>query len=202
MSQQQGSKRVSSGVIAAISAAVVLVGGGVGWLTWNSSQDTNPTPSERLVPGNPPQVGNEQTTQIYWLQNTGTNFKLVPQSVQVQANRNQPNQFLTAAFQRLLEGPTEGSSGSSTIPQGTKLLGVDVQGDTVRVNLSGEFTSGGGSTSMQGRIGQIVYTATSLNPNAKVYIDVDGKQLDVLGGEGLELEQPLTRQNFKENFQL
>ncbi|MCP6759799.1 MAG: GerMN domain-containing protein [Fischerella sp. CENA71] len=201
MSQQQESKRVSSGIVAAISAAVVVVGGGVGLLTWNSTQNPNSTPSERLVPGNPPQVANEQTTQIYWLQDTGKNFKLVSQSIQVQANRNQPNQFLTAAFQRLLEGPTEGSNGSSTIPQGTKVLGVDVQGDTVHVNLSGEFTSGGGSTSMQGRLGQIVYTATSLNPNAKVYVDVDGKQLDVLGGEGLELEQPLTRQNFNENFQ-
>ncbi|RAM51530.1 MAG: spore germination protein [Hapalosiphonaceae cyanobacterium JJU2] len=201
MSQQQESKRVSSGIVAAISAAVVVVGGTVGLLTWNSTQNPNPTPSERLVPGNPPQVANEQTTQIYWLQDTGKNFQLVSQSIQVQANRNQPNQFLTAAFQRLLEGPTEGSNGSSTIPPGTKVLGVDVQADTVRVNLSGEFTSGGGSTSMQGRLGQIVYTATSLNPNAQVYIDVDGKQLDVLGGEGLELEQPLTRQNFNENFQ-
>ncbi|NWF60251.1 MAG: GerMN domain-containing protein [Fischerella sp.] len=197
MSQQQGSKRVSSGVIAAISAAVLVIGGGVGWLTWNSTQ--NSVQPNRVQPSNP-QVGNEQTAEIYWLQDTGTSFKLVPQSVQVQAQRNQPNQFLAAAFQRLLEGPTEGS-GSSTIPQGTKLLGIEAQDNSVRVNLSGEFTSGGGSASMQGRLGQVVYTATSLNPNAQVYINVDGKPLEVLGGEGLELEQPLTRKSFNENFQ-
>jgi spore germination protein GerM len=31
---------------------------------------------------------------------------------------------------------------------------------------------------------------------------VEGKPLEVLGGEGLELEQPLTRENFKKNFAL
>ncbi|MCX7596065.1 MAG: GerMN domain-containing protein [Fischerella sp.] len=199
MSHQQGSKRVSSGVIAAISAAVVLVGGGVGWLTWNSTQ--NPVQPNRVQPTKP-QVGNEQTAEVYWLQDTGTNFKLVPQSVRVQAKRDQPNQFLTAAFQRLLEGPTTEGSGSTTIPQGTKLLGIEVKDNSVRVNLSEEFTSGGGSASMQGRVGQVVYTATSLNPNAQVYIDVEGKPLEVLGGEGLELEQPLTRKSFHENFSL
>ncbi|MFM6620018.1 MAG: GerMN domain-containing protein, partial [Dolichospermum sp.] len=72
----------------------------------------------------------------------------------------------------------------------------------VHVNLSENFTTGGGSTSMIGRIGQIVYTATSLNPQAKVYIEVNGKPLEVLGGEGVELEQPLTRESFQKNYPL
>ncbi|MFO5473015.1 MAG: GerMN domain-containing protein, partial [Dolichospermum sp.] len=72
----------------------------------------------------------------------------------------------------------------------------------VHVNLSENFTSGGGSSSMIGRIGQVVYTATSLNPQAKVYIEVNGKPLEVLGGEGVELEQPLTRESFQKNYPL
>jgi spore germination protein GerM len=35
-----------------------------------------------------------------------------------------------------------------------------------------------------------------------VYIEVNGKQLDVLGSEGLELEQPLTRDSFNKNYEL
>lgn len=199
MNQQQGSNRISSGLIAVISATVVAVGGGVAWLVSNSHNIT--PPSQQQLNTQNPQVGNEKTAQIYWLQDTGKSFKLVPQQIQVAATRNQPNQFLEAAFQRLLEGPAEGS-GSSTIPPGTKLLDVEADNDTIRVNLSREFTKGGGSTSMIGRVGQIVYTATSLNPNAKVYINVDGKQLDVLGGEGVELEQPLTRESFNQNYEL
>ncbi|MBD2346350.1 GerMN domain-containing protein [Anabaena subtropica] len=204
MNNQQGSNRISSGVIAAVSAAVVAVGGGVAWITSQSQNTPTPSnPSQSVQqPGQPTtkQPGNEQTASVYWLQPKGNNVDLVPQQVRVAAV--QPNQVLEKAFQNLLAGPTEGTD-STTIPQGTKLLGLKIENnDEVHVNLSESFTSGGGSTSMMGRVGQVVYTATSLNPNAKVYIEVNGKQLDVLGGEGVVLDQPLTRESFKKDFPL
>jgi len=203
MKDQQGSNRISSGVIAALAAAVVAVGGGVAWLT--SQSNNTPTPSKPSQGSDQPvqpstrQPSNEQTANVYWLRPKDKNLALVPKPVRVAAVR--PNQALEAAFESLLAGPTEGTD-STTIPKGTKLLGLKQDNDEVRVNLSEEFTSGGGSASMIGRVGQVVYTATTLNPKAKVYIDVNGKPLDVLGGEGIELQQPLTRDSFEKNYPL
>ncbi|MDZ7965793.1 MAG: GerMN domain-containing protein [Nostoc sp. DedSLP03] len=203
MKDQQGSNRISSGVIAAVSAAVIAVGGGVAWFTTQSNNPPTPSnPSSRIEqPAQPStrQPANEQTPNVYWLRPKDKNVALVPQPVKVASVL--PNQALEAAFQSLLAGPTEGTD-STTIPKGTKLLGLKAEKDEVRVNLSEDFTSGGGSTSMMGRIGQVVYTATTLNPKAKVYIDVNGKPLDVLGGEGLELQQPLTREQFQKDYPL
>jgi spore germination protein GerM len=202
MKDQQGSNRISSGVIAAVSVAVVAVGGGVAWLT---SQNNTPTPSKPSQPieqqsqPSTRQPANQQTPQVYWLRPNDKNVALVPQPVKVASVL--PNQALETAFQSLLAGPTEGTD-STTIPKGTKLLGLKSENDEVHVNLSEDFTSGGGSTSMMGRVGQVVYTATTLNPKAKVYIEVNGKRLDVLGGEGVELQQPLTRENFQKNYPL
>ena len=205
MKDQQGSNRISSGAIAAVSAVVVAVGGGVAWFTTHSSNTPTPSnPSGRIEqPAQPStrQPANEQTPNVYWLRSkeNDKNVALVPQPVKVASVL--PNQPLEAAFQSLLAGPTEGTD-STTIPKGTKLLGLKAENDEVHVNLSEDFTSGGGSTSMMGRVGQVVYTATTLNPKAKVYIDVNGKPLDVLGGEGVELQQPLTRESFQKNYPL
>ncbi|MEC4816672.1 MAG: GerMN domain-containing protein [Scytonema sp. PMC 1069.18] len=202
--KEQQNNRISSGVVAAISAVVVAVGAGVAFYSW--SQSENPPaegtrsavqPSPQPTPTNA--VPNEQTAQIFWLRDTGTKLELVPQAVAVPSG--EPNQVLTAAFKSLLAGPTENTE-SSTIPKETQLLGVKVENDGVHVNLSEDFTTGGGSSSMIGRVGQVVYTATTLDNNAKVFIEVNGQPLEVLGGEGLELEQPLTRQSFNENFPL
>ena len=196
MKEQQKSKGISSAVIAAVCTAVVTVGGGVAWLTNN----TNP-PAPKPNPTSTPSDKITQNIKIYWLRDTGTNLKLV-ESQPIQINPNsEPNQILETAFKQLLAGPTEGTE-STTIPKGTQLLDIKVDSDAVRINLSEEFTSGGGSTSMTGRLGQVIYTATNLNSKAKVYIEVNGKQLQVLGGEGLVLNQPLTRESFNRDFEL
>jgi spore germination protein GerM len=204
MKDQQGSNRISSGAIAAVSAVVVAVGGGVAWFTTQSSNTPTPSnPSGQIAqPAQPStrQPANEQTPNVYWLTSKDKNVALVPQPVKVASIL--PNQPLEAAFQSLLAGPTTEATGSTTIPKGTKLLGLKSENNEVHVNLSEDFTSGGGSTSMMGRVGQVVYTATTLNPKAKVYIDVNGKPLDVLGGEGVELQQPLTRESFDKNYPL
>lgn len=200
---EQRSNRTSSGVVAAVSAAVVAAGGVVAFLILNPSQ-TPTTDIPQVIRQPSPNITNQPTPQqqdasIFWLKDNGNNLELVSQSLKISGN--QPNQILEKALQILLAGPTEGT-GSTTIPAGTKLLSLKQENGTIHVNLSPEFTSGGGSSSMMGRLGQIIYTATSLNPDAKVSIEVDGRKLDILGGEGVEVDQPMTRTAFKRNYSL
>lgn len=207
---EQPKNRISSGVAATLATAAIAVAGVVAYFNFNTptiDPDTSILNSSGQT--NPPERStdtDEKTATVYWLEQSadGTSFKLVPQGIQVEADRKKPSEFLKAAFNQLLAGPTEGSA-SSTIPQGTKLLSIKVEGDedeVVRVNLSEDFQFGGGSASMIGRLGQIVYTATALNEKAQVYLELNGEQIDVLGGEGLELQQPLTRDNYDKNFEL
>lgn len=146
----------------------------------------------------------EQTAQIYLLQDQGNKTSLVARPVALtKSAQNNPKVQLEEAFSSLLAASNSSEGGaSSSIPPGTKLRGLTVQDDTVSVDLSNEFTSGGGATSMQGRLGQVIYTATSLNPNAKVFLSVEGKPLKELGGEGLVIDQPITRKDYQQDFSL
>lgn len=141
-----------------------------------------------------------QTVQVYWVKGAIGKFEAVPTKVAVK-QADKPDAVLQAAFNSLLAGPKDASV-SSEIPKGTKLRSLSVKNEGVYVDLSVEFTSGGGSNSMTGRLGQVIYTATSLKPNTKVWISVEGKPLELLGGEGLEVAQPSTRQSFDKNFPL
>ena len=148
----------------------------------------------------PLQQTDVQTVQVYWVKDASGKFEGVPTKVAVK-QADKPDAALQAAFNSLLTGPKDGTV-SSEIPKGTKLRSLSVKNDGVYVDLSAEFTSGGGSTSMTSRLGQVIYTATSLKPNTKVWISVEGKPLELLGGEGLEVAQPSTRQSFDKNFPL
>ena len=105
-----------------------------------------------------------------------------------------------AAMEELLKGPTgqDQSAGlSTTIPTGTKLNSVSIDQGTATVDLSKEFGSGGGSTSMQGRVAQVVYTLTQFSTVSAVNFELDGQPATTLGGEGLELDHPQTRADWE-----
>ena len=112
-----------------------------------------------------------------------------------------PENTLTLAFADLMTGPTDSNGeAATTIPEQTELVALTVEADGVHVDLSNEFTVGGGSASMIGRLAQVVYTATTLEPETPVWISVDGSPLTLLGGEGLEVRQPVTRSDLEEDF--
>jgi spore germination protein GerM len=107
--------------------------------------------------------------------------------------------LLSSAFSRLFNN----SGQNASIPANTRLLSLQVKQDGVYVDLSREFATGGGSASMINRVTQVVYTATSLNPNAQVYISIEGQKLDdenPLAGEGLLVSYPTSRQQIAQDF--
>lgn len=145
----------------------------------------------------------ELQPQIYWLKVEGQQIRLFPKQVVLNAAVS-PEQALMEGMIKLLSDQTTNDL-DSAIPDGTRLLSLQVTSEGIYVNLSREFSQGGGSSSMIHRVAQILYTVTSLDPTAKVYLSVEGHALDEnhpLGGEGLMLRQPLTRQQFTEDFPL
>ncbi len=173
-----------------------------------SPQPAEPSPSEQTQPiepsisktNKPAQTARGETVKVYWVNNVNQKIEVVPSSITLKS-AGKPSEILQGAFKTLLAGPADPAL-ATTIPQGTKLRKLSVEPDGVHVDLSKEFTEGGGSTSMTSRVAQVLYTASSLDPAAKVWIAVDGKPLEVLGGEGLMLDQPVTRASFEQNFDL
>jgi spore germination protein GerM len=199
---------------ASCSAIAFIAGSGLAW--WSHSvpspqplvtsnvlktvkPDLAPAASNPSPVKNPTKAPVEQSVQIYWLKTVGDEIKLA--AAPVALTEEQPVGVLKAAFDKLLQGSTDPTL-TSTIPANTKLQKLEVKPDGIHVDLSAEFTAGGGSTAMMGRVGQVIYTATTLDPNAAVWISIDNEPLSVLGGEGLELEQPMTRRSFDESFSL
>ena len=208
MQKQQPGRRFSLGLITGVSVVVLAVGGGTAWWAINSifsSEEPQELPKIVASPKTikPPVAANfssEQTGQVYWLKITKREIELVPSSVTIEQSSGD-REIIESALNRLLTGPKDGDY-TTTIPQGTKLLGLNVEGSEIRLNLSQEFTTGGGSASMIARLGQILYTASSLDPQSKVWIEVEGKPLEALGGEGITITQPMTRKIFEEDFPL
>jgi germination protein M len=107
-----------------------------------------------------------------------------------------------ASMRALLEGPeavvAPGTDPAVTtaIPEGTLFLGLDIKDGLATVDLSQEFESGGGSFSMGGRLAQVVYTLTQFPTVERVRFRLDGEPVTVFSGEGLVLDEPVTREDY------
>jgi hypothetical protein len=86
------------------------------------------------------------------------------------------------------------------IPEGTTFLGLRIDAGIATVNLSREFESGGGSASMLGRLAQVVYTLTQFPTVERVRFELDGEPVQVLGGEGIVLADPVGRDDYTDQL--
>jgi germination protein M len=89
---------------------------------------------------------------------------------------------------------------STAIPAGTKLLGITIKNGVATVDLSREFASGGGSASSFLRLGQVVYTVTQFSSVRSVLFQVEGQTVTTFGPEGIELQGPQTRADFRDQL--
>ena len=108
--------------------------------------------------------------------------------------RETQNATLDAAIQELLKGPTKYETARgvySEIPTDVKLMWLKDENGKIIVNLTRNFEYGGGTKSIQNRIKQIKLTVDSFNTKKPVYLYLDGKQVEYMGGEGIYIEQPL-----------
>ena len=107
--------------------------------------------------------------------------------------RREPLRF---AVTELLKGPRpeEKKQGFySEIPIGTRLLNINRRKGMLTVNLSKQFVSGGGSTSMTQRVEELKRTVYSIDSQHQLSLAIEGKPLELLGGEGLEVPDVLKR---------
>lgn len=199
MQDNNRQNRSSIGFIAGIIAAMVTTGTVATWWAVHTLTHSTTTPNPTESPISQPSE-TAQRGQVYWLDTSGDRLKLEARSLTVNKSLTD-QQVLETAVNSLLVGPEKGEN-DTTIPQQTRLLNLKLDKEGIHLNLSSEFTTGGGSASMMGRLAQLLYTATSLDANGKVWLSIDGKTLELLGGEGLIIEQPMTREWFEENFEL
>jgi germination protein M len=104
----------------------------------------------------------------------------------------------TAALETLLEGPDSFEMGyglRTEVPDGTQLLGLEIEGEIARVDLTSEFEAGGGLASKQARLAQIVYTITQFPTVKGVLFSLDGESIGVPKGE-LIIDRPVTRRDY------
>lgn len=104
------------------------------------------------------------------------------------------------AIKELVSAPTKNEKAkgfTSEIPYGTKVLSIRESSNSIMIDLSSNFESGGGAESTYMRVKQIIKTANA-NTSIPTYLFINGKQANVIGGEGIMIKQPLNERSFDE----
>lgn len=107
---------------------------------------------------------------------------------------------LSYAIKLLLVGPngTETANGIYTeIPANSHLNSITTYDTKVIIDMASTFAYGGGSDSLYSRLRQLIKTVLA-NSDKPVYLYLDGKQANVVGGEGITISQPLKENSLDE----
>lgn len=132
---------------------------------------------------------NKNSALVYFLKNgRNSNVELVGIKIKVK-----PENKLEEAIKALLKGPDKKTGYFSEIPVKTRLLGIKKFQERIIINLSKDFQTGGGSFSMEWRLKQLIYTSVGAAKSKAVYLEINGEKVKYLGGEGVEISQPLLK---------
>ena len=107
---------------------------------------------------------------------------------------------LEYSIKELLKGPSviEKAQGTYTeIPKTTKILSIKQTDKKVIINFNEDFQNGGGTDSIYSRMMQLIKTAINNTENKKIYLYLNGKQVNIIGGEGIMITQPLNEKSLE-----
>jgi hypothetical protein len=150
--------------------------------------------SETIPPPEPGSEPNGTVTYQVWL-TKGESLHVVKRT------QNATRRVGTAALEALFEGPEsfEAETGVGTaVPQGTQLLGLQIDDGIAVADLTSEFESGGGSMAMFMRLAQVVCTLDQFPTVKGVLFKLDGEPVDIFSGEGLILDHPVGCGDYEE----
>lgn len=137
---------------------------------------------------------------VYFIGQNSNNeevYKVVKREYQTGKNGTK----LRFAIENLLKGPTKAEKAKgiySEVPQGTKLISLEETPNKIIINLSNDFEQGGGTDGLYKRLYQLIKTSNK-NTTLNVYLYINGKQADVVGGEGIMINQPLNIKSLDES---
>ena len=166
-----------------------------------------PTPGSTDAPGespatpSPTQTGTTTVRAYFILGSFQDNAGLVPVLREIPKTQA----VGAAAMNELIKGPNDDELGGrpamyTNIPDGTRFLGLTIDNGIATVNLSKEFSSGGVSASVLGRLAQVVYTLTQFPTVKAVKFELDGEPVSTFSGEGVVLDKPVGRSDYTDQL--
>ncbi len=107
---------------------------------------------------------------------------------------------LAYAVKLLIAGPNGAEKATgiySEVPSNSHLNSITTYDTKIIIDMASSFAYGGGSDSLYSRLRQLIKTILA-NSDKPVYLYIDGKQANIIGGEGLTISQPLKESSLDE----
>lgn len=177
---------------------VIACGGATPSSTVLADAPTTSPASTSAETTTPPANGTVEADHVFMMQDSGGN-KVRQGPFLVSVYRPLGEVTPTQLVETLMDGPTaaETAAGiSSAIPDVT-MRSVSISDGVATVDLDQAFEQGGGSLLMTSRLAQLTYTLTAVDGVDGVRLRLGGQDVTVFSGEGIILDDPMTRRDFE-----
>jgi hypothetical protein len=156
-----------------------------------------PAPSEDAIPIE--DSGRKLPIQLWFVQDVRGEAKLRLHWVELPAVAAIGQAALEELFAGVPEDAPKGTH--SIVPEDTELLDLSIANSIASVDLSRDFENTEVGTAADGlQIAQVVYTLTQFPSVKKVRFLLDGEEVVILGGHGIEIDGPQSRKDWESSL--